>query len=201
MPPHSNTPTKYQQAQIYKISNTDTNDVYIGSTNYAHLSKRYWRHRRDGKDDRYKHRYGKIFETDNHKIECLQKFPCSNKEELRTRERYWIEQHDNAINCTRPIITNVEKKEICKKIQKDWYHTHNGKQKKKITNDRFRKNNPNYSKLQWLAKKEGLSIPEYRKLKESKEVIKNDNKNDNIKDILLSAPPDCKGINISIKFD
>ena len=62
---HINDATRYSNAQIYKLSNSDTDDVYIGSTNYAHLSKRYWRHRRDGYDPKTKHRYGKIFETDN----------------------------------------------------------------------------------------------------------------------------------------
>ena len=200
MPPHNNTPTKYQCAQIYKISNADCDDVYIGSTNYLHLSKRYWRHRRDGKDERYKHRYGKLFATDNHKIECLEHYPCNNKEELRMRERYWIDQHPSAINSTRPILTAPEKKAINQKTQKNWYHTKRGKELKKKSNDRFRQKNPSYSKLQWDAKKKGMSIPEYRKYLEEKKVINNDNQS-KVKDIILNAPKDCSGINISIKFD
>ena len=135
-------------------ANSDTDDVYIGSTNYAHLSKRYWRHRRDGYDPKTKHRYGKIFETDNHKIECLEQYPCKNKEELRTRERYWIEQHPTNINSSMPILHPEEKKKLASDNQKKWYATENGKAKKKISNQRFIKNNPNYYKNLYQKNKE-----------------------------------------------
>jgi hypothetical protein len=174
---HTNAPDRYQNAQIYKLSNTDFDDVYIGSTNYAHLSKRYWRHRRDGNDERFKHRYGRIFETANHKIECLEKYPCNNKEELRMRERYWMDQHPNHINTTMPILTAEEKKKIASDNQKKWYATDDGKAKKKISNDRFRSKNPNYYQNKYQLNKNKDHLME------------------------MTTPEGCKGITLSIKFE
>jgi hypothetical protein len=144
MPQHTNTEDRYRDAQIYKIYNLDCNDVYVGSTNYKHLSKRYWRHRRDGKDERYKHRYGKIFDTDNHRIEQVEAFPCRNKEELRHRERYWIEQTPHTINSTMPIVSKESTMEKNRVRQRAWYATPEGKALKKISNDRFKLKNPHY---------------------------------------------------------
>ncbi len=194
MPKHNNTPTKYQSAQIYKITNSDTDDCYIGSTNYKHLSKRYWRHRRDGYNPTYAHRYGDLFKTDNHKIECLEKFPCANKEALRVRERFWIDQHPHAINKMRPILTQEEKLKNNRAGQARWYATDRGKMKKAISNKRFRDNNPNYAKQQCQARKLGLSMPAYRLLCEEQEKKQN-------KDIIINAPDGCNGVNISVKFD
>jgi hypothetical protein len=146
MPPHTNTEDRYLEAQIYKVVNTDCDDIYIGSTNYKHLSKRYWRHRRDGYDERFKHRYGKLFSTENHSIQCIEKFPCRNKEELRNRERYWIERTPTAVNSVMPIITNEQRLEKNRQRQKEWYKTQNGKDLKKISNERFRQKNPDYYK-------------------------------------------------------
>ena len=156
---HTNTEDRYQEAQIYKLYNTDTDDVYIGSTNYKHLSKRYWRHRRDGTDPRYNHRYGKIFDTDNHKIECVEQFPCRNKEELRSRERYWIEHTPHTINSIMPIIDDMTRIENNRLRQKKWYATEKGKDLKKKSNDRFRLKNPNYYQERYLGIKQFKNEP------------------------------------------
>jgi hypothetical protein len=158
MPKHTNTEDRYTEAQIYKVFNPDCDDVYIGSTNYKHLSKRYWRHKRDGLDERYKHRYGKIFDTDNHRIEQVEAFPCRNKEELRNRERYWIEHTPHTINSQIPILSREQTLEKNRARQKAWYQTEHGKMMKKKSNERFKLKNPNYYPKKKADKLSGILL-------------------------------------------
>ena len=95
-------------------------------------------------DLRFNHRYGKIFDTPNHTIECVEKFPCRNKEELRSRERYWIERTPHTINSIMPIIDDAQRLEKNRIRQREWYKTQHGKDLKKKSNERFRLKNPNY---------------------------------------------------------
>ncbi len=125
---HLNDASRYTKAKIYKIINPDTPDVYIGSTNYDYLSMRFYRHKVDAP---HCDRFGDIFKTDNARIELVEDYPCRNKEELRFRERFWIETTDNCINQQIPILTNNERLERARKIQKDWYWKKGGREMRK----------------------------------------------------------------------
>ncbi len=125
---HLNDASRYTKAKIYKISNPDTLDVYIGSTNYDYLSMRFYRHKMDAP---HCDRFGDIFKTDNAKIEVIEDYPCRNKEELRFRERFWIETTANCINHQIPILTQDERLERARKIQKDWYWKKGGREMRK----------------------------------------------------------------------
>lgn len=125
---HLNDASRYTKAKIYKISNPDTLDVYIGSTNYDYLSMRFYRHKMDAP---HCDRFGDIFKTDKAKIEVIEDYPCRNKEELRFRERFWIETTANCINHQIPILTQDERLERARKIQKDWYWNKGGREMRK----------------------------------------------------------------------
>ena len=89
----------YQQGRIYKIINTDTNDiVYVGSTTQQ-LSHRYARH---------KHK------APNHKIILIENYPCNNKEELCMKEQQFMEQHTNLLNQKKAYISEEDLKEYHK---------------------------------------------------------------------------------------
>ena len=92
--------SKYQNGQIYKITDIGYNKCYIGST-CEKLSQRMTRHR--GKYTSYLN--GKCTKTcsfdlfdeygvDNCKIERIEHFPCNSKEELRQREGFHIKNTD-----------------------------------------------------------------------------------------------------------
>jgi len=104
----------YQLGKIYKIESYQTNDIYIGSTCQP-LCERIAGHRKDYK--RWKNgkcRYitsFSILDFDDAFIQLLESYPCSNKEELTARERYWIKN----LNCVNKCIPMQSPKESDKK--------------------------------------------------------------------------------------
>eukprot|EP01080_Neovahlkampfia_damariscottae_P008462 gene8462-gene263 len=145
----------YGNGKIYKIVCNVTNQIYIGSTTKDRLCQRLTKHVGDFK--RYKQdKCGyitsfRIIENNNYSIVLLENYPCKNKDELQSRERFWIEQND----CVNKIIPTRSRKE---------YLLAN---KEKIKNYK-REYDKQYSELN------KLKIQEYRKnyYKNNKEKIK-----------------------------
>jgi len=114
----------YQQAKIYMICSNDKDCIpYIGSSCKRLLSQRMNQHR----DDYKKWKNGKygfissftLFEKygiENCFIDLIQAFPCSSSDELRARERRWIDDI-KCVNMDRPFRT----KEEAIQQQKEWY--------------------------------------------------------------------------------
>jgi hypothetical protein len=79
----------YQFSKIYKIVNDEMpNLVFYGSTCNV-LSSRLYQHKKKGtecKSHRLFNGTAKIFLVEN--------FPCNSKNELLSRERWWIENKD-----------------------------------------------------------------------------------------------------------
>ena len=82
---------KYQDGKIYKILNSETDDVYFGSTTQK-LSKRMTNHRTQAKSGKTHLLYQKMREIGDDKfyIELVEYFPCENLEQLNKREGEWI---------------------------------------------------------------------------------------------------------------
>jgi len=152
---------KYQNGKIYKIVCNKTGLVYVGSTTEKTLSKRLANHKANYKDWKEGKRNtvatsSKIFDNDDYYIVLIESFPCSTRDELHQRERYYIESTD-CINKVVPCrtkseyrIDNMDKikkyrednkeniknyrdtnKETAKEYQKEYY-----KQNKDILNDK-----------------------------------------------------------------
>ncbi len=107
--------TNYQDGKIYEIVCGTTKKRYIGSTCEKYLSSRLQGHVRMFKlFQQGKHHFVSVYEIiekNNYYINLVEKYPCSSKNELLTRERYWINQME-CINLTkRPIVSEEEKKE------------------------------------------------------------------------------------------
>jgi hypothetical protein len=81
----------YNCGKIYKIMGNGL--TYVGSTTET-LPKRLHRHRCYVKDNKYCSS-SKVINGDEI-IELIELFPCNNKQELITREQYWL---DNIENC------------------------------------------------------------------------------------------------------
>ena len=83
----------YSKGRIYKVLNTVTDDVYVGST-CSPLTKRFYEHKKTIGKRNYEHNkfYCKMQELgfDNFYIELVENYPCSTREELRAREGEWI---------------------------------------------------------------------------------------------------------------
>lgn len=92
----------YTKAKIYAIKSSQTKNVYIGSTCEPILSRRlaghvlHYRHYQKGK-----YHYVSSFDIlqfKDYKIELIESFSCSSKDELLQREGYWITNTPNCIN-------------------------------------------------------------------------------------------------------
>lgn len=132
-------PIDYQNGKIYKLWSPSENLFYIGSTTQK-LSQRKTKHVSDFK----KWQNGKfpfmtsftILECDDHRIDLIETFPCNNREELISREGFYIRK-ENCVNKITPGRTQKEyyvdnKKEILER-NKDYRNEHKeeiSKQKK-----------------------------------------------------------------------
>ena len=115
----------YQNGKIYAIKSFLRDEVYIGSTCQKYLSDRLKGHRQ-------KYRYWQkhnsnyitsfiVLKNVDHYIELIENCPCNNVEELKKRERYWIQSGKyNVVNKVVPTRThreyteeNKKKKTIC----------------------------------------------------------------------------------------
>ena len=92
----------YSNGVIYKLYKND--DFYVGSTNdiYRRLKRHF------NRNSAFSKRYGIPFE-----YKIIELFPCSNRDELRKREQYWIDELKPTLNMRGAYI-----KEEARKIKK-----------------------------------------------------------------------------------
>jgi hypothetical protein len=85
----------FSKAKIYKITNDDNHDIYIGSTCNT-LNKRFSQHKcRTKTEDRKDYPLYKLMNDigcNRFRIELLENFPCNDKYELSQREGKWIRE-------------------------------------------------------------------------------------------------------------
>jgi hypothetical protein len=159
----------YQQGKIYRLVCNTTGLVYVGSTCEPTLARRLNGHKSDYK---YSLKIGngfitsfKILENNNYEIILIESFPCSSKDELHQRERYYIETMD----CVNKNIPTRPKKE--QKIE------YNEKNKEKIVEYRkyYRENNKEkiveYKKQYFEENKETIMEKQIKYYEENKDTI------------------------------
>lgn len=104
----------YNNGKIYKIESHLGNKIYIGSTTKEYLSQRMAKHRSDY--NRWKKGKGshvtsyKIFDeygVDNCFITLLESYSCKSRDELNSREGYYIKN----MVCINKIIIGRTRKE------------------------------------------------------------------------------------------
>jgi hypothetical protein len=110
-------PIDYSKAKIYKLVSDHTDKCYIGSTCNL-LSTRLAQHKANYKLwKKGKHHYVKsydLFELGDVQIFLVEEFKCcQNKEQLHSRERYYIE----GIETVNKLIPGRTKKEWCEANQ------------------------------------------------------------------------------------
>lgn len=136
----------YQNAKIYRIDCLTTNEVYIGSTCQT-LAQRLSQHK--SKFKRWNEKKTKdytssfpIIERDNYQLTLIELFPCNSKDELSSREGYFIRTMDCVNKQTAgrtPTIYANEHKEYYKEYQKEWY-AENKKYVLEKSKERYQKN-------------------------------------------------------------
>ena len=89
----------YEEGKIYKIVCNKTGLIYIGSTTKHYLSDRLnehssrYKHYKDGKEKTKSTSY-KIIDNGDYDIILIENYPCNSKDELRARERFYIDQFE-----------------------------------------------------------------------------------------------------------
>jgi group I intron endonuclease len=137
----------YSNSVVYAIvcKNENIKDMYVGS------SSNFEQRKRDHKSDCYnvnRHHYNrKVYKFirdnggfDNFKFEILEEVCCENKQELRSRERYFLEQLGASLNSHVPSRTQKEYKkkyreenrEETQEYNKKYYKENQDKLKEKI---------------------------------------------------------------------
>jgi hypothetical protein len=103
----------YQQGKIYKIVCNTTGLTYYGSTTRARLASRITSHRSNFKQYKEGKSYISSFEVlknGNYDYSLVENYPCNSKDELHSRERFWIV--NNA--CVNKVIPKRTKNEYRK---------------------------------------------------------------------------------------
>lgn len=123
----------YQDGKIYKL--VGGGKTYIGSTTQR-LSKRKSEHKKKNHMCMSK----EIINEPDCDIILIEKYPCECKEELHSRERYWIENTE-CINKIIPLRTKKEYYEDNKekiKAQAKEYREHNRDKINKINKEKYK---------------------------------------------------------------
>jgi hypothetical protein len=109
----------YSKGFIYRIRGNDK--TYIGSSTCKTAAHRFAKHKYAYKyyKNNNNNKYGfctsfHCLDDPNCYIELLEKFPCSDRDELRKRERYWQELETNRINNRIAFLTPEEKEHSLK---------------------------------------------------------------------------------------
>ena len=125
----------YQLGKIYRIVCNTTGLTYYGSTCEKTLALRLSHHKND-----YNHYLNgiknfitsfEILKNNNYEIILVENFPCNSKDELHSRERYWIESNE-CVNKYIPTRTNKEYKEQNKEHLQEYYKEYREQNKEQL---------------------------------------------------------------------
>jgi hypothetical protein len=132
-------PINYSKACIYKIccKDVEITDCYVGST--TNLSKRRHNHKdrcNNRKDKGYNTRVYQFIREHggwlNWDVIAIEDYPCKNKQELETRERYWLEEIGATLNKGVPTLISGYKERIT-----EYRAEYQQKNKERIKKQRF----------------------------------------------------------------
>ncbi len=128
-------PINYSNTIIYKIccNDVEVKECYVGSTTDFTNRKRNHKNTCNNENDKNHNLYVYKFIRENNGWNCwnmvmIEEYPCENKLQAETRERYWIETLQSKLNKKLPTRNKKEyeeanKDEIAKK-QKIKYELH-----------------------------------------------------------------------------
>jgi group I intron endonuclease len=132
---------KYNNARIYKISNTVDNHIYVGSTTQS-LSSRFCGHRVSARKSPKRRIYAHLNNIGwrNAKIVLIEFVnDCKTREDLIAHERRWFDKLKPTLNMETPNRSNKEYRDDHKAQSKKYRDDH--KAKMKLYNSEYKKKN------------------------------------------------------------
>lgn len=104
---------RYENGKIYKLVNDIDEKIYVGSTCNS-LAQRFGYHKLDGEINGHRQVYKhlNLIGWQNVHIILIEEYPCKNKEQLISRERYWYDELKPELNKNVPGRTKQEYKKI-----------------------------------------------------------------------------------------
>lgn len=132
----------YSKAFIYRINNTnDEKDEYVGGTAQTkelRMKGHHWDIFKRQITSKFAKRVREVG-WESWEMKLLENYPCNDKDELRMREQWWIDQRKPNLNTAKAYTTTAEKVEThrknqelfrqrhpeqCKQMIRDWYKDH-----------------------------------------------------------------------------
>lgn len=139
----------YQKSKIYKLVCNDPEKIYIGSTTQKYLCNRFQGHKQDFKKKIKNTTSRELFEIGGVKIVLIENFPCNTKDELLSRERYYIEN----FKCVNKLLP-IHSKEELREHQREFQRTPIQKQKRKEYQLKNKESKKEYDRKRYLEKRE-----------------------------------------------
>jgi len=167
----------YSKTVIYKIVCNDLTitDLYVGST-VNFISRKSQHKQACNKCEKYKV-YQIINDNggwENWSMVEIEKYPCNNGNEARTRERYWFEELHAKLNASYPIRsykeyndTNKENRKEYRKINKDIIA-----EKRKIYDEKNKDIKKEYKKRYYQENKERIKAKANKYYQDNTETVK-----------------------------
>ena len=120
----------YAQSKIYRIICYSTGKQYIGSSTTS-LSTRLSVHKQQLRNGKSCSSY-EVLENGNFDILLLEDYPCETREQLSTRERFWIDQSEMCVNKNVPSRTRREYYQDNRKKLIDYQTKWNNENRKRL---------------------------------------------------------------------
>ena len=126
----------YNNGKIYRIVCNKTGLCYIGSTTYDTLAQRLCSHKSAYKKwltDTTKNKCSSVLvmENDDYDIVLVETVNCDSRDELRRRERYWIENTE-CVNLCIPTRTHAEYRDTHREQMLDYNQKHYAENREKM---------------------------------------------------------------------
>ena len=124
----------YNKCIIYKLCCKDPiiTDIYVGST--CNFTRRKYEHKSTCNNNKIRYYNAKVYQFirengnwNNWNMIQIEAYPCNDKREKETRERYWIEELNTKLNKNIPTRTSKEYQQLEIAKEKKHEYTANNK--------------------------------------------------------------------------
>lgn len=111
---------RYADGKVYWMGVPGSGDGYVGSTIEPTLGRRKTNHKSKPASRKCAEYFASVG-WDNAVMVLLEAYPCSSRDELRARERTWVERLRPTLNTISPYVTAEERTENTRRRLAVWH--------------------------------------------------------------------------------